>query len=101
MDKLSRLSNYILNQACFYPLYPPAKEVNLDSELWEKYAFIKEKPHVLLLPSDMRYFCKNINESVIINPERLSKRIFAKMSFKPCVEGSWSQDNFSCEIIKM
>ncbi|XP_014219108.1 DNA polymerase alpha subunit B [Copidosoma floridanum] len=100
MDKLSRLGNHILNQACFYPLYPPAKEVNVDSELWEKYAFLREKPHMLFLPSDMRYFCKAINDSVILNPERLSKRTFAKVNFKPGTDG-WTQDNISCEIIKM
>ncbi|KAL7301331.1 hypothetical protein TKK_0006066 [Trichogramma kaykai] len=100
-DKLSRLGNYILSQACFYPLYPPAKEINIDSQLWEKYAFLKEKPHMLLLPSDMRYFCKYINESVILNPERLSKRTFAKLNFKPCVDGSWTQENISCEVLKI
>lgn len=101
MDKLSRLGNYVLNQACFYPLYPPAKEVNIDTELWGKYAFMKEKPHLLILPSDMRYFCKYINESMILNPERLSKRTFARINFKPSTEGSWTQDNVSCDIIKM
>ncbi|KAJ8673830.1 hypothetical protein QAD02_005092 [Eretmocerus hayati] len=101
-DKLSRLATYVLNQACFYPLYPPAKEINIDTELWEKYAFIREKPHVLILPSDMRYLCKNINDCTIVNPERLSKRTFAKMNFKPAVDGLWTgENNVSCEIIKM
>ncbi|XP_058806528.1 DNA polymerase alpha subunit B [Phymastichus coffea] len=100
-DKLSRLGNYILNQACYYPLYPSAKEINIDCELWEKYAFLKEKPHMLLLPSDMRYFCKHVNESVILNPERLSKRVFARINFKPSVSSTWTPDNISCEIIKM
>jgi DNA polymerase alpha subunit B len=100
-DKFSRLGNYILNQACYYPLYPPAKEVNIDSELWEKYAFLKEKPHVLFLPSDMRYFCKHVNESIIVNPERLSKRTFARIYLKPSNEGFWTQDSITCEVIKM
>ncbi|XP_008205907.1 DNA polymerase alpha subunit B isoform X4 [Nasonia vitripennis] len=100
-DKLTRLGNYILNQACYYPLYPPAKEINVDSELWEKYAFLNEKPHVLFLPSDMRHFCKSINDSVILNPERLSKRTYARMHIEPPMGNGWSKDNITCEIIKM
>ena len=100
MDKLSRLGNYLLNQACFYPLYPPAKEVAIDSELWEKYAFMKEKPHMLILPSDMRYFCKNVNETVILNPERLIKRLYTKMHFQ-LHNNLWNNDSISCEIYKV
>lgn len=57
-DRLGRIAGHILSQQCFYPLYPPAEEINLDLELWAKYASLEVMPHILILPSDLRCFIK-------------------------------------------
>ncbi|XP_033217310.1 DNA polymerase alpha subunit B isoform X3 [Belonocnema kinseyi] len=102
MGKLGRLANHILSQACFYPLYPPAEEVNVDTYLWKTYAFMKQQPHILILPSDMAYFCKPINGCVVVNPERLCKHSFARI-FIPSISNDqkWDQSRISCEILKV
>ena len=42
----------------YYPLHPPAEDVNMDYERFEKYAFLPCNPDILILPSDLRYFAK-------------------------------------------
>jgi len=59
-DTLGRIAGHILCQQSFYPLYPPAEEMNLDLELWARYASLDVTPHILILPSDLRCFIKVI-----------------------------------------
>lgn len=101
MDRLSRLADHILAQTCFYPVYPPSDDLNVDIALWEKYAFFDQQPHLLIIPSDMRCFCKVINECITLNPERMHKQIYAKLRITPAVDGKWSSENVSCEISKL
>ncbi|KAJ9599819.1 hypothetical protein L9F63_009859, partial [Diploptera punctata] len=72
-DRLGRLASHILYQRNFYPLYPSSEDVNLDMELWAKYAFLNVKPHILVLPSNLRCFIKNLDGCIAVNPERLAK----------------------------
>ncbi|XP_012231068.1 DNA polymerase alpha subunit B isoform X2 [Linepithema humile] len=101
MDRLSRLADHVLAQTCFYPVYPPFEDLNVDTELWERYAFFDQQPHLLILPSDMRSYCKVINECVTLNPERMHKHAYAKLGVKPALDGKWRSDNISCEIVKV
>ncbi|KYN01294.1 PREDICTED: DNA polymerase alpha subunit B [Cyphomyrmex costatus] len=100
-DRLSRLADHVLSQTCFYPVYPPFEDLNVDTELWEKYAFFDQQPHLLVLPSDMRCYCKVINDCMIVNPERMHKHTYARLSVKPVIGGKWSSNNISCEIAKV
>ncbi|XP_043473729.1 DNA polymerase alpha subunit B isoform X2 [Leptopilina heterotoma] len=101
LSKLHRVANHILSQACFYPLYPPAEEVNVDTNLWKNYAFMKKQPHILILPSDMGNFCKNINDCVVLNPQRLCKHSFARMHISSSENQKWDQSQIACEILKV
>ncbi|XP_011352611.1 DNA polymerase alpha subunit B isoform X2 [Ooceraea biroi] len=101
MDRLSRLADHVLSQTCFYPVYPPSEDLNVDTEMWEKYTFFDQQPHLLILPSDMRCYCKVINDCVTVNPERLYKNTYAKLCIKPSWGGRWSTDNISCDIAKV
>ncbi|XP_071562229.1 DNA polymerase alpha subunit B isoform X2 [Temnothorax nylanderi] len=100
-DRLSRLADHVLAQTCFYPVYPPSEDLNVDTELWEKYAFFDQQPHLLILPSDMRCYCKVINECMILNPERVHKHAYARLRVKPALGGKWSSNNISCEIARV
>lgn len=96
-DRLIRIADHILSQRCFYPSYPPA--INLDTKLWKKYAFFDLQPHILILPSDMRYFCGVINDCLVINPERSIKYTYARLCIRP--DEQWNPHNVSCEIGKI
>lgn len=101
MDRLGRLADHILSQATFYPLYPPLPGLNLDTSLWKKYACFERQPHIMILPSDVKYYCKTVNESLVLNPERLQKYIYAKLCVRPAKNGKWDPNNVSCVIAKV
>ncbi|XP_050879262.1 uncharacterized protein LOC127083078 [Lathyrus oleraceus] len=82
IDRLSRLTNHILNQQSFYPLYPPAESVPLDFSLAPEALQLSSVPDVLILPSDIKYFIKVLNNEseetksgkcIAVNPGRLAK----------------------------
>ncbi|EEF47552.1 DNA polymerase alpha subunit B [Ricinus communis] len=83
-NRMSRLANHILSQRSFYPLYPPAEDVPLDFSLAPEALHIPSVPHILIVPSDMKYFIKVLSlggriegeeqtKCVCINPGRLAK----------------------------
>ncbi|KAH9636662.1 hypothetical protein HF086_003480 [Spodoptera exigua] len=72
-DKLSRLAGHILMQQTYYPLWPPAQSLSVDAALWAAHAQLSCIPHVLVLPSNFRYFVKEVNGCVVVNPEHLTK----------------------------
>ncbi|XP_029045729.2 DNA polymerase alpha subunit B [Osmia bicornis bicornis] len=101
MDRVGRLADHVLSQASFYPLYPPSIGLNLDTTLWKKYACFERQPHIMILPSDIKYYCKPLNESVVLNPERLQKYTYAKLYVRAVNNGKWNPNNVSCEIVKV
>lgn len=72
-DRMGRLVRHMLSQRSFYPLYPPDESVPLDVELWAEHAQMPTTPHILILPSDLRHFIKDVDGTVVVNPERLTK----------------------------
>ncbi|XP_054011711.1 DNA polymerase alpha subunit B isoform X1 [Hylaeus anthracinus] len=101
MDRLGRLADHVLSQTTFYPLYPPFSGLNFDTTLWQNYACFEQQPHIIILPSDVRYYCKIVNECLVLNPERLQKYIYAKLCIRPASNGKWDPKNVSCEIAKV
>lgn len=72
-DRFSRILKHMLTQRSYYPLYPPAEEMNLDYEKFQLYGQLPLTPDVLLIPSEMRYFIKDVIGCVCVNPGRLTK----------------------------
>ncbi|KAM6953466.1 DNA polymerase alpha subunit B [Aplochiton taeniatus] len=72
-DRFSRILKHMLTQRSYYPLYPPAEEVNMDYEKFQSYGQMPVTPDVLLIPSELRYFIKEVNGCVCVNPGRLTK----------------------------
>lgn len=72
-DRMSRLAGHLLSQQSFYPLYPPAEELSVDLQRWSLHCHLPAPPHLLILPSDLRHFIKNVHGCVVLNPERLVK----------------------------
>ncbi|KAI8425179.1 hypothetical protein MSG28_007004 [Choristoneura fumiferana] len=71
-DKLARLAGHVLAQQCYSPLWPPLAQP-VDAALWAAHAQLPRTPHLLVLPSNFRYFVKEVNGSIVVNPERLTK----------------------------
>ena len=72
---MSRLASHILQQGSFYPLYPPSEDVNVDIEKLESFALLGQAPHVMILPSDLNTFVRDIQGTTVINPGRLTKGV--------------------------
>lgn len=69
-DKVRRYVNNILHQKSFYPLFPP--EVPTSIEHLHEFASINQTPNILILPSDQKFFIREINGCLCVNPGRLS-----------------------------
>lgn len=83
-DRIGRLANHVLQQRSYYPLLPPAPDVNLEYNQFSHVNLPKITPDIMLMPSDLVHFAKNINGSLVVNPGRLTKRssggTYAKIS---------------------
>ncbi|XP_044253574.1 DNA polymerase alpha subunit B [Tribolium madens] len=73
VPRVDRLISHLFNQKCFYPLYPPDDDIRVDHDLVERYAMIETAPDIMILPSNLKHFVKVCEDSVVINPENLSK----------------------------
>jgi len=72
-DRMCRLASHLLTQGSYYPLHPPSEEVNIDWEQLEMKAGLDRSPHVLLLPSDLTHFVREVEGCTVINPGRITK----------------------------
>lgn len=71
-DRLGRLVRHILTQQTFYPLYPPSEDVPLDYEKFSQYGRMACAPHIFVCPSRLRFFVKEVEGAVCINPGLLT-----------------------------
>ncbi|XP_036784059.2 DNA polymerase alpha subunit B isoform X1 [Manis pentadactyla] len=72
-DRFSRILKHILTQRSYYPLYPPQEDMAIDYENFCAYAQLPVTPDILIVPSELRYFVKDILGCVCVNPGRLTK----------------------------
>ncbi|KAG8821441.1 DNA-directed DNA polymerase alpha subunit pol12 [Serendipita sp. 400] len=71
-DGMGTLGACILEQRSFYPLFP-SDDVNLDVSHSELLGFQGSNPDVLIIPSMLKHFHKNVHGTVVINPGKASK----------------------------
>ncbi|KAG7171291.1 DNA polymerase alpha subunit B-like, partial [Homarus americanus] len=86
-DRLGRLTRHLLWQQSLYPLYPGPEDICVDQEQAETHGRLPCNPHVLILPSDLRYFIRDLENCVVVNPERLAKGLvggtYAQLELHP------------------
>ena len=86
---MSRLTQHLLTQHNYYPLYPAVDDVSIEYERFELHATMPVRPHIMIIPSDLRYFVKEISGSCCVNPGRLAKGqvggTFAKFMVHPAL----------------
>ena len=77
LDRMSRLAGYLVEQQNLYPLVCPGLEVEY-TQIWNNEAFVccsegVEKNEVLILPSSLRFFAKNVGGVTVVNPGQLCR----------------------------
>lgn len=72
-DRFSRILKHILTQRSYYPLYPPQEDMPIDYEHFYAYAQLPVTPDVFIIPSELKYFVKDVLGCVCVNPGRLTK----------------------------
>lgn len=100
-ERMKRLHEHVLLQQSFYPLFPPGNDVNIDYSLYE-HLQMDVRPHVLIMPSDAKSFCRNIDGCICINPERVSKKSLARLKLE-CTSDEFSgsiENLISVEVFK-
>ena len=106
-DRLARLTKHLLSQRSFYPSSPPAEDVHVDYPHYEHYAMLPVFPHVLVTPSDLRYFLKDVNHCCCVNPGRLAKGqiggSFAKLMVHPAMGNETKPviERISAQIVRI
>jgi len=105
-DRLGRLAHHLLTQHSFYPLYPPSENVNIDWNHFDIYAKMMVRPDVLIVPSDLRYFVKDLSGCLCVNPGHLAKEqvggTFVRMKMMPRSGNEKSlSESISAEILRI
>ncbi|GJQ71468.1 hypothetical protein Trydic_g11191 [Trypoxylus dichotomus] len=105
-DRISRLAAHILYQRNFYPIYPNREHsVPIDYECLLSDCTLDVKPHLLILPSTLRHFIKNVDGCLVVNPERLTKNhiggTYAIIDIKPPLKTGCIIDCITCKIKKI
>ena len=83
---MQRLSQHLINQQSYFPLFPTGP--NVSSDLGQmKRTRMPCTPDVLIVPSKLSYFAKDVSGCVVINSCSLAKGTtggtFASISVKP------------------
>ncbi|XP_044304756.1 DNA polymerase alpha subunit B [Varanus komodoensis] len=106
LDRFSRILKHILTQRSYYPLYPPAEEMNIDFEHFYQYTLLPVTPDILITPSDLKYFIKDVLGCVCINPGRLTKGQVGGTYGRLCVQrkvsdGERKSPCVTAEVVKI
>ena len=77
-DRMSRLASHVLLQRTFYPLHPPVRGACLDHGLaLDKDAiFLPSTPDVLVLPSDLNPFAREVETSPGVHVREGHRSVF-------------------------
>jgi len=70
---MDRLVQHLFLQNSFFPSFSTNPNVPIDFDFIENLTFEnKNLPSILILPSDLQQFVKEINGVIVINPRRIS-----------------------------
>ncbi|XP_053658490.1 DNA polymerase alpha subunit B [Anopheles marshallii] len=67
-DKIKRAYGHLFHQASFYPLNPPSEDVPLDVDMLNEFGRLTRVPNVMICPSALNRYVREINGCVCINP---------------------------------
>jgi len=85
-NRINRLAGYLLDQRSFYPLFPPRPGTQLELPRL-KQLDIPVTPDLMLLPSNLAPFAKEVDGVLCVNPGKLTKAqqggTYTKLSIFP------------------
>ena len=88
-ERLVRLAEHVVNQASYYPIFPPAVGAKVDVSQFKKYS-IPQTPDIMITPSRLSRFVKPASGSLCINPGLLTRGtsggVYAKICIHPVDE---------------
>ncbi|XP_049277247.1 uncharacterized protein LOC125760786 isoform X2 [Anopheles funestus] len=67
-DKIKRAYGHLFHQASFYPLNPPFEDVPLDVDMLNEFGRLNRIPNVMICPSALNRYVREINGCICINP---------------------------------
>ncbi|XP_050079466.1 DNA polymerase alpha subunit B [Anopheles maculipalpis] len=67
-DKIKRAYSHLFHQTSFYPLNPPPEDVPLDVDMLNEFGRLQRVPNVMICPSALNRYVREINGCVCINP---------------------------------
>ncbi|KAJ1640746.1 hypothetical protein T492DRAFT_925876 [Pavlovales sp. CCMP2436] len=74
-DRLARLCRQVVEQRIFLPVYPPPKDVAVDTVLSLDVGALPVTPHILIFSSELNKFAKVASGVVCVNPGKLVKHM--------------------------
>ena len=93
--KIDQVLYGLLQQRSLYPLYPPGQNSPIEVEQVQKFMFEKT-PDIIITPSDLMLFSKNISGCICINPGFMCKGStggsYASITIDPLVIASQGLD---------
>ncbi|XP_053691499.1 DNA polymerase alpha subunit B [Sabethes cyaneus] len=105
-DKVKRAFSYVFHHQTFYPLNPPPENVPLDVDLLNEFGNLPRVPNVMICPSDLKCFVRDVNGCVCINPGHLSdpgtgEGTFARVVVHPPeAETAAPFSYIACQVVK-
>lgn len=96
------MAGHLLSQRSFYPLYPPAAEQNVDYEHQEQHGLLPAAaPALLLLPSDLVYFARQLDSATVLNPGRVTKGTGAGTYARVLVRTDQGKVDLRADIVRI
>ncbi|EEB07091.1 DNA polymerase alpha B-subunit [Schizosaccharomyces japonicus yFS275] len=109
----TRLASNIIQQRHFYPLFPggsmeKGNSSNLDISHLPLGEFINVTPKILILPSELHHFAKDVENVVSVNPGKATKGVsfgsFARINIAPkeiSTDGNTNSNHIHVEIVRL
>ena len=81
-----------------FRLYPVESNANAVQEM---YGLMSASPHLLLLPSDLVYFVRELDNCTVINPGRLTKGAGPGTFSKILMKSENGKVSFKAEVVRI
>ena len=73
-NRMNRIAQHLIQQRSFYPLFPPPMTNGAQLDLMKMNEYqMPCTPDILIVPSKLASFCKNVSGCVVVNPGQLGK----------------------------
>jgi hypothetical protein len=93
-SKMDRLVQHLILQKCFLPSFGANPSIPIDLDMLEGLK-LKSLPSIMILPSDLPQFIKEIDGVLVINPKKLAGSDFGMFSK---IKISESKENMKVKV---